>query len=109
MNPARLREVVTVYNRSDGTADRYGNAADTFDDGTTWPAWVAPQGASESLNDRDTRSSAYLFVFAPDTDVYADSELLWDDLRFRVDGKPQAYSGHNGADHIEVTATLLEG
>ena len=106
---AMLRESVIVYNRTDGAADVFGNAADTFDVGTASPAWVQQQTVSEEITDRDVRISFFKVVLPADAPIYFDSEIEWNDLRMRVDGKPQEFYNHHGIHHIEVLAQLVEG
>lgn len=103
-----LIHTVIVYNRTDGTADRYGNPTDAFDSGTTVSGRVEPTDSNEFENDRDTRVSRFRIFLLPSVVISATSEVVYGAERYRVEGEPRAFADGAGPHHIEAVLERID-
>lgn len=97
-----LRDSIIITPITDGSADRYGNPADSAGTPVTVRAWVTPAGMQElEAGQRDTRLSQYSVIVEATVSVNARSQVSWNSRTFEVIGEPKLFSYRNGDHHYE--------
>lgn len=102
-----LIHTVTIRNLVEGAEDRYGDAEQTYDAGSTFKARVdmlavGGQGRELYIN-RDTRQT-YFTVFLPaGVNINGLSIIDWEGRALHVEGEPSHIFDSIGEHHIEAT------
>ena len=106
----RLRDEITVYSRTAGTAvGPYGDPVDVEDAGTTVPAYVEPADLTEDEINRQTRTNRYFVMVDGITVVDALSRIEWEGESYEVVGEPGPWKNHRGLHHYELQMRRTEG
>jgi hypothetical protein len=111
---SRMREICTIYNRSDGAVDVFNNPTDKWDAGNDsicifWPVRQLSKGQGEELENRDTVVSRHNLLLPPSADINALSEVVKDGIRMKVLGKPWHYNNRSGPKVIWAILEEIEG
>lgn len=104
----RLVHTVTVSDDTLGTTDIFGNPAVSASTSTDYDAWVEPLASTENLVNRDTTISLWRITLPPDAVILSTSTVEYDDMTFRVNGKPRTVHNSRGVHHIEADLQLVE-
>lgn len=97
-----LTQTCTVYTHTAGSRDEYGEVADTFTAGTSYPCRLEFRTGTENLNDRDTQLAGYLLFLPPEAVLDGHDRVVVDGVTYEVDGPPLKQSTPRGVHHIEA-------
>ena len=108
-----LIHTITIFNRTAGSTDIYGDDVETFDAGTAVAARVQQDErvtrTKEALIDRDTRETRFLVFLLPSVTVDALSRFVWGTRTMNVEGEPKVLYDRSGPHHIEAQAIEFRG
>lgn len=105
-----LIDTITVFNQSEGAADRYGNAVMEPDSGTDYAARVQSlKEVEDESGKRDSRTSIKEVIAEPACTLTALSYVIWDGDRYEVFGRPRPIEDGVGLHHWEFHMRGVEG
>lgn len=104
-----LNETVLIKNRVPGSADRYGDETEVYDDGTSFPARIQQAKAEEMSVDRDTTLTTYKVFLPPEASVDAMSVVVWNGKTLEIVGEPDRVMGYRRINHIEAFMQEVRG
>jgi head-tail adaptor len=104
-----LYEEITVYQRAESGADRYGDPELTEDAGTRLPAAVQPVQEKENDAAQTRLTSIYRVTVDPAAELDGLSRVEWRSRSFEVLGEPALFTYRNGAHHQEFLMREVQG
>lgn len=97
-------QLATIYTRTAGAEDDYGNPADVFTSAGVWPCLRWQGSGRENQQDRETEVDTSKVDFPPDAPVNGHSKVLLDGVMYQVVGPPVLHRTPRGPHHL--TANL---
>lgn len=101
-----FKQAATIYTRSSGAVDDYGNAADVFTAAGIWPCRLWQTTGRENQQDRETQIGAYNLIVPPDAVIDGLSRVEVDGTMFEVVGPPLLRCTPSGPSHITATVQV---
>ncbi len=104
-----LAQTATVFTFTLGDEDDYGNAAETWVEGASYPCRLEPTSGQERTVDRDTQVSDWRLFLPADAELTGRDRVVVDSKVFEVVGPPAVQHTPRGPHHVEAALRYVEG